>query len=127
MKVEADPQQGELVTTNNRQIAFVDVREGGGRILYLEGALREEQTFLNRSLRRSPDLDLTFRPILRDTAGTWPVDLADSFQPGKFDIYIIGDLDAAAIDESDPAQVALFKTVQILNNKLIYADSYLSA
>jgi hypothetical protein len=37
------------------------------------------------------------------------------------------DLDAASIGESDPAQVALFKTVQILNNKLIYADSYLRA
>ena len=35
LKVEADKQAGELVTTNNQQIAFVDVREGGGRILYL--------------------------------------------------------------------------------------------
>lgn len=35
------------------------------------------------------------------------------------------DLDPAAIDESDPAQVYLFKTVQVLSNKVIYADSYL--
>jgi cobalamin-dependent methionine synthase I len=35
------------------------------------------------------------------------------------------DLDLAVIDESDPAQVNLFKTVQVLGNKLIYADSYL--
>ena len=47
------------MTTNNLQIAFVDVREGGGRILYLEGQQRLEQTFLRRSLRRFPDLDLT--------------------------------------------------------------------
>ncbi len=45
LKVEASAQQGELVTTNNSQIAFVDVREGGGRILYLEGAARLEQPF----------------------------------------------------------------------------------
>jgi cobalamin-dependent methionine synthase I len=37
------------------------------------------------------------------------------------------ELDIASIDRSDPEQVALFKTVQVLTNKLIYADSYLSA
>jgi cobalamin-dependent methionine synthase I len=37
------------------------------------------------------------------------------------------ELDPASIDQSDPAQVSLFKTVQVLTNKLIYADSYLSA
>jgi 5-methyltetrahydrofolate--homocysteine methyltransferase len=36
------------------------------------------------------------------------------------------ELDPASIDESDPAQVSLFKTVRVLTNKLIYADSYLS-
>jgi cobalamin-dependent methionine synthase I len=37
------------------------------------------------------------------------------------------DLDVASIDQSDQAQVNLFKTVQVLTNKLIYADSYLQA
>ncbi|MGD9049725.1 MAG: hypothetical protein PVF77_16840 [Anaerolineae bacterium] len=37
------------------------------------------------------------------------------------------ELDPASIDQSDPDQVNLFKTVQVLTNKLIYADSYLSA
>ena len=36
------------------------------------------------------------------------------------------ELDSASIDQSDPAQVSLFKTVQVLTNGLIYADSYLS-
>ena len=36
-------------------------------------------------------------------------------------------LDIASVDQSDPAQVALFKTVQILNNEVLYADSYLKA
>ncbi|MGQ9600311.1 MAG: hypothetical protein ACUVWZ_12940 [Anaerolineae bacterium] len=35
------------------------------------------------------------------------------------------ELDPAVVDSSDPDQVNLFKTVQVLNNKLIYADSYL--
>ena len=106
LKVEADPQQGELVTANNVQIAFVDVREGGGRILYLEGAARLEQTFLRRSLRRFPDLDLTYRWIPSDTASSWPIDLGDDFQPGKFDIYIIGDLSAAALGNKQLGELA---------------------
>ncbi len=106
LKVQADTQEGELVTTNNVQIAFVDVREGGGRILYLEGAPRLEQTFLRRSLRRFPDLDLTYRWIPRDTSGTWPVDLNDWFRPGKFDIYIFGDLDASAIGDRQLRELA---------------------
>jgi cobalamin-dependent methionine synthase I len=37
------------------------------------------------------------------------------------------ELDIASIDQSDPAQVNLFKTVQVLTNRVLYADSYLSA
>lgn len=37
------------------------------------------------------------------------------------------ELDIASIDPSDPDQVNLFKTVQVLTNQVIYADSYLSA
>jgi 5-methyltetrahydrofolate corrinoid/iron sulfur protein methyltransferase len=33
--------------------------------------------------------------------------------------------DAALVDEDDPEQVALLKTVRMLNNDVIYADSYL--
>ncbi len=106
LKVEADAQQGELVTSNNAQIAFADVREGGGRILYLEGAARLEQTFLRRSLRRFPDLDLTYRWIPSDTSSSWPMDLGDVFQPGKFDIYIIGDLSATALGDKQLGELA---------------------
>lgn len=106
LRVEAATQDGELVTTNNSQIAFVEVREGGGRILYLEGSPRLEQTFLRRSLRRFPDLDLTFRWIPLDTRDRWPADLADLFEPGKFDIYVIGDLDSTALGDRQLSQLA---------------------
>jgi 5-methyltetrahydrofolate corrinoid/iron sulfur protein methyltransferase len=36
-------------------------------------------------------------------------------------------LEMTTIDRSDPQQVGLFKTVQVLTNQVIYADSYLSA
>jgi cobalamin-dependent methionine synthase I len=37
------------------------------------------------------------------------------------------ELEAGFVDASDPAQVNLFKTVQVLANRLVYADSYLNA
>jgi len=36
-----------------------------------------------------------------------------------------GELDAADVDMSDPQQVEIWKTVQVLLNKVIYTDSYL--
>ncbi len=106
LKVEAQSQTGELVTVNNSQIAFVDVREGGGRILYLEGTPRPEQMFLRRALRRFPDLDLTYQWIPADTESSWPVDLDNWLRPGRFDVYIIGDLDSAAIGETQMRSLA---------------------
>lgn len=37
------------------------------------------------------------------------------------------ELDIASVDRTDPEQVNLYKTVQVLTNQVIYADSYLSA
>ncbi len=105
LEVSADVQDGELVVTNNVQIAFVDVREGGGRILYLFGNLDQEQSLIRRSLRRFPDLDLTYRWIPTDTVKSWPVDFRGFFEPGKFDIYVIGDLDADAIGDRQLEQL----------------------
>ena len=106
LQVEAETQDGELVTLNNRQIAFADVREGGGRILYLEGELREEQSWINRSLRRFSDFDLTYRWVPPDTAAAWPVDFESWIRPGRFDVYIVGDLDAAALGDQQLARLA---------------------
>ena len=106
LSVQAEQQDGEVLTTNNMQTAFVDVREGGGRIFYVEGALRNEQSYLRRSLRRFQDLDLTFRSVLGDSSRRWPIDFNDAFEPGNFDIYIIGDLDADAIGSQQLEQLA---------------------
>jgi 5-methyltetrahydrofolate--homocysteine methyltransferase len=63
--------------------------------------------------------------ILRERDPATPYDrlLLRLFDVTKAEV----DLDVASIDASDPDQVALFKTVQILTNKLLYADSYLRA
>jgi 5-methyltetrahydrofolate--homocysteine methyltransferase len=70
-----------------------------------------------------PDLMETIRVILaRDPATAY-----DRLLVRLFDVTKAGvDLDIAAIDPSDRTQVNLFKTVQVLTNRLIYADSYLN-
>lgn len=104
--VQAESPTGETDTSNNRQLAFVDVRSGGGRVLYLEGTPRLEQMFLRRAVRRFPDLELSYRWIPRDTSARWPIDLSDDLQPGRYDIVILGDLHSAALGDEQLQQLA---------------------
>jgi len=106
LEVTADPQDGETFLSNNAQYAFVDVRAGGGRVLYLEGQPRPEQTFIRRALRRFPDLEITYRWIAQDSSTNWPIDLSDLLRPGQFDIYLIGDLPAAALGNQQLQTIA---------------------
>jgi len=63
--------------------------------------------------------------IVRERDATTPYDrlLLRLHDVAKSDI----ELDSASVDQSDPKQVNLYKTVQVLTNQVIYADSYLSA
>ncbi|MDY7042299.1 MAG: hypothetical protein SVX38_15700, partial [Chloroflexota bacterium] len=40
-------------------------------------------------------------------------------------IEMMEELDPSAVDMDDPDQVAIWKTIQVLQNKVIFADSYL--
>ncbi|SMP78436.1 Uncharacterized membrane protein [Neorhodopirellula lusitana] len=104
--VQAESRPGEIDDSNNRQLAFVEVRSGGGQVLYVEGTPRLEQTFLRRALRRFPDLELSYRWIPRDTVGRWPIDMADDLQSGRYDVVILGDLHSAALGEKQLADLA---------------------
>ncbi len=101
--LEAAHQPGELVTTNNQLSTFVTVLKGGLNVLYLEGALRPEQTFLRRAIGASPNIKVDYLYINAQRPETRPADLASRFEKGKYDVYIIGDLDSAAFDESQLA------------------------
>jgi uncharacterized membrane protein len=101
LTLRAVEQPGELVTKNNELSAYLRVLEGGLRVLYLEGELRNEQVFLRRSLAASPDIDLDFLwidPRLRDR---WPVDLGDQLSDPDYDVFVLGDLDATALGETN--------------------------
>ena len=82
------------MTKNNRLDAYLTVLEGGLRVLYLDGEKRFEQKFLRRAINASPDIELDDRIIDRRSEKQWPVDLGPDFTAGKYDAYILGDLDA---------------------------------
>jgi uncharacterized membrane protein len=97
LTVVADQQPGELVAKNNQLGAYLTVLEGGLRVLYLDGAKRFEQKFLRRALNASPDIELDDRIIDRRSAKQWPINLGGDLKSGKYDAFILGDLDAAAL------------------------------
>jgi cobalamin-dependent methionine synthase I len=69
-----------------------------------------------------PDLLELIRVLReRDVADEYDRLLLRLYDVSKADVG----LDIASVDQSDPAQASLFKTVRILNNEVIYADSYL--
>jgi hypothetical protein len=90
-------QEGELVAKNNSLSAYLTVLEGGLRILYLDGEKRFEQKFIRRSINASPDIDLDDRILDVRSKSKWPVDLSGDLRPDKYDAYILGEVDAAAL------------------------------
>ena len=106
MKISGKPAAGEIATSNNDQISFVDVREGGGKILYLDGTATMEQVFLRRALRRFPDLELDYKWIPEDTQTSWPIDLEQDLKAEKYDVFILGDLPATALGEFQLKQLS---------------------
>jgi 5-methyltetrahydrofolate corrinoid/iron sulfur protein methyltransferase len=71
-------------------------------------------------------LDPNLADVLRVVRDRDPSTSYDRLLIRLYDVTKVeGDLDVAAIDPTDSAQVSLFKTVQVLTNRMIYADSYL--
>ena len=97
----AVPLAGELVTTNNEISTFVTVLDGGLKALYLNGVVLPEQRFVRHALDASPDMNVDYRFIDARKPETRPTDLIESFEPGRYDVYIISDLDSAAFTEQE--------------------------
>ena len=104
--LRAADQPGELVTTNNEVSTFVTVLKGGVNVLYLEGALRVDQKFLRRSLDASPDIKVDYVRLAPADSGQRPVDLADRFRRGRYDVYVLGDVDASMFTPDELRQLA---------------------
>lgn len=95
LTLRAQKQPGELVTTNNEISTFVTVLKGGINVLYLEGALRVDSKYLLLSLDASQDIKVDFVRIDQRDPKQRPVNLEQSFERGKYDVYVIGDVDAS--------------------------------
>lgn len=73
-------------------------------------------------------LDPNLADVLRVVRDRDPSTPYDRLLIRLYDVTKVGgELDIASVDPSDASQVALFKTVQVLTNQTIYADSYLRA
>ena len=106
LTLQATKEPGELVTTNNQMSTFVTVLKGGVNVLYLEGALRVDQKFLRRSLDASPDIKVDYIRLDASDSARRPVDLAGRFERGKYDVYILGDVDSSLFTPEELGQLA---------------------
>ena len=99
--LRVEPREGELVTTNNDASTFVTVRKGGVNVLYLVGAQRigggpgTEQRFVRAALAQSPDIIVERRLLNYQPT---ELDLHEELQHGKFDVVILDDVDAQALN-----------------------------
>ena len=104
--VKVDPQPDELVTTNNERSSYVRVLKGGLHVLYIEGELRVEQKFIRRSLDASRDIKVdSIRIDPLHVQETRPSDLAERLKPGKYDVYILGDVDSTVFTHDELEQL----------------------
>lgn len=101
ISVRIEPEEGELVTSNNQRDTFLSVRDGGVKLLYLVGAERPggapglEQRFVRAALAASPDIVVTrqvynYRQLRRS--------LKTDTAQGEPDVVLIDNLDATALD-----------------------------
>ena len=102
MRVRATPNGNELATRNNELPSFLNVYDGGLRVLYLDGNAGWEQSFLRRKIASAAqDVELVIFTINSDenSRQQWPLggDLTRWLQDPTFDVFIIGDVDSAAL------------------------------
>ena len=106
-KVHAAAAAEERIKENNQRSAVAMVVEPGIRVLYIEGTLRGEYgALVGRFLAKDPDLEFCALVQTRPNVFTMRSNIAgleldgiptDQQTINKFDVFIIGDLDASYI------------------------------
>lgn len=106
LEASAVPIDGEdQIESNNTAISFISVREGGAKILYVEGEPREEQLFLKRALNESLDFDL-IQEWIPPRQWTRPTNLLKRYELREYDALILGDIPARALSTETQAAIA---------------------
>ena len=92
------PDEGEPIVSNNEVTTFITVLKGGLSVAYFDVARNERAPIA--SLAKSPDIQLDFK-LIRSGPQFGPVIFEDEwFQPGKYDVYIIGDVSAEVFQQN---------------------------
>lgn len=122
--VLAEPQHGELVSSNNTLSTFITVRKGGLSVLYLEGRFRWEQKYVRWALDGSPDIQVDFYALRAPLGGRRIAERRDWFAPGVYDVFVIGNVDATRFEPAELA--ALRRAVEERAAGLIMIGGHLS-
>lgn len=93
IRVEVDPLPGDLKQSNNARQTLLTVRKGGINVAYFD-IPRPEQKFL-RAVNESDKIQLDYFPVRGgEFQGATVID-PDVFAPGRYDVYLIGDVPAS--------------------------------
>ena len=106
LTVQVRPQPGELVTKNNQLTAYVTVRDGGLKTLYIYGSLVGEQRHLRRTIRESQDLQLEDTWIHHGYRADWPVSMEGLTRDQQPDVYLIESVHASALGAESLGELA---------------------
>src|SRR5262249_38058626 len=119
---------GEVDLGNNAANVDLRVIKDPIRVLYIEGFLRNEYTFLVRHfVERDPDVQLAARPRRTSADGpepTLPEGILDEKVLDKTDIVILGDMEGDYL--TDAQYRALSKWLEGKNHSLIVLGGYAS-
>ncbi|CAN5709508.1 glutamine amidotransferase [soil metagenome] len=89
------PMPGELIPTNNEYSTYVTVLSGGLNVLHLQGpGTIWEGKFVSLSLDKAQEIQSELKVVLRPAQGGRGALSDEEFAPGRYDVYILGDLPA---------------------------------
>jgi hypothetical protein len=88
------PKEGELLRANNEISTYITALAGGLNVLYLQGSTPTwEYKYLFRAIAASPDIQADLKVVRRPAGETSELG-DDEFAPGRYNVYILGDLPA---------------------------------
>ncbi len=92
--VEVVPLEGELKLTNNRLETLLTVRKGGLKVAYFDVLGRNESKFVEK-LDRTAKIQFDQQVLLPGALASRTEISPQWFEPGKYDVFIIGDVPAS--------------------------------
>jgi len=97
LAARVEPIEGEVQTRNNSRETLINVRKGGLRIAYFDVFRTEIKSI--RQLNASAKIQVDFQLMRSGTGrGSQELDL-QWFEPGRYDVYVIGDVSADQLGE----------------------------